>query len=101
MADHHTLCPSGAAERAADYIYAVQDGVSPARPAHAPDRRSAPELGRWRRVVTARPAALGVLDRLAVDQAPRGARFSASMFAGMLDQDEIDPFPQPIRRPVL
>src|SRR5690348_15751889 len=44
-------------------------------------------------VVPARSAALSGLDRLAVDHPDRGARLSASLFAGLLEQDEIDPFP--------
>lgn len=50
-------------------------------------------------VVPARPAALGSFDRLAVDDPAREARFSARPFAGLLEQDEIDPFPQPIGLP--
>jgi hypothetical protein len=50
-------------------------------------------------VVLARLAALGGLGRLAVDHPARGARFSARLFAGLLQQDEIDPFPQSIGLP--
>ena len=49
--------------------------------------------------VPARPAALGRFDRRAVDHPARGAGFSARPFAGLLEQDEIDPFPQPIGLP--
>src|SRR5947208_9489253 len=53
------------------------------------------------RIVTTRPAALGRLDRLTVDDPRRWARFTARRFARLHQQREIDVLKQAIVSPIV
>src|SRR6516165_7781682 len=87
--------PGAPRHRPADRKYRSQCGVCGPRPSPG---QAFDLLGR---VVATRPAALGRLDRLTVDDTGRRARFTASRFARLQQQLKIDALKQAVVSPIV